>query len=99
MDLSNLPRWRGPSLDVAPMPSGPFIADVHSFDIAETIAGCIRNAAPNCVAIVLVDRGGPKMRTAAERAAQARGMTILWEDRVRDAGLCDVPDTCGLPGS
>lgn len=64
------------------MPAGPFVADVHSFDIPRTIAGCIRNAAPNCVAIVLVDRGGIEMREAAEEAAALRGMTIIWEDRV-----------------
>ena len=64
------------------MPTGPFIADLHSFDVPETIANCIRSAAPNCVGIVLVDRGGRKMREAAELAAKERGMAVIWEDRV-----------------
>jgi len=64
------------------MPAGPFICDVHSFDIPRTIRGLILNAAPNCVAVVLVDRGGPAMRAAAEQAASERGIAIIWEDRV-----------------
>lgn len=63
------------------MPIGPFVADVHSFDVPATIAACIRNAVPRCAAIVLVDRGGPVMRAEAEKAAGERGMQILWEDR------------------
>lgn len=94
--FASLPRWSGP-LDPLPMPTGPFIADVHSFDIPPTICSCIRNAAPNCVAIVLVDRGGPEMRTAAIETAAARGMHIIWEDRVATTGQADDPDTCGVP--
>jgi hypothetical protein len=85
-------------LDDNPMPDGPWIADIHSFDIDNTIAACIRNCAPGCVAIVLVDRGGPDMRKAAEQAAAERGMAIIWEDRLADAGLLDDPDTCGVRG-
>jgi hypothetical protein len=84
IDLAGIPRWRG-QLDDNPMPQGPFIADVHSFDIAETIRRCIIHAAPNCVAVVLVDKGGPKMRAAAEQAAIERGIEIIWEDRVAEA--------------
>ena len=97
IDLSTVPRWHG-WLDDQPMPTGPFIANVHTFDVDNTIACCIRNCAPNCVAIVLVDRGGPSMRAAAEQAASKRGMAIIWEDRVVDAGLADNPDTCGIRG-
>ena len=79
----SVPRWRGP-LDPAPMPAGPFIADVHSFDIPQTIRMCILNAAPNCIGVVLVDRGGPAMRAAAEQAAAERGIEIIWEDRVAE---------------
>jgi hypothetical protein len=83
--FDDVPRWHGP-LDPNPMPtSGPWIADVHSFDIPNTIATCVRSVGVGCVAVVLVDRGGPAMRAAAEQAANERGVKILWEDRVADA--------------
>lgn len=83
--LDDLPRWRGP-LDPNPFPaSEPWIADVHSFDLPNTIAMCVRNVPAGCVAVVLVDRGGPAMRAAAEQAALERGVKILWEDRVAAA--------------
>lgn len=94
LPLAGLPRWRWG--DLLGFPIGPFIADIHSFDITETMVGCVRNAAPNCVAIVFVDRAGSKTRRAVESAAGARGLQILWEDRVADAGLADGPDTCGI---
>jgi hypothetical protein len=80
-NLSSLPRWSG-LLDSRPMPTGPFVADLHSFDIPTTVAACIRNAVSNCIGIVLVDRGGPEMRAAAELAAKERGIIIIWEDCV-----------------
>ena len=85
VDLSNIPRWRGLLDDRPKPPAGPWIADVHSFDIPNTIRMCILNAGPGCVAVVLVDRGGPKMREAAEQAARERGVVILWEDHVAAA--------------
>lgn len=97
VNLDGVPRWRG-ALDDKPMPVGPWIADVHSFDLPPTIAGCIRNAGPGCVAVVLVDRGGSEMREAAERAARERGIAIIWEDRCAAVGMLADPDTCGLAG-
>jgi len=41
-----VPRWNG-WLDDTPMPDGPYIADVHTFDIPPTIAACVRNASPS----------------------------------------------------
>jgi hypothetical protein len=58
--------WRGE------MPTGPFIGDCRSYDIPETIAAMIRNAAPNCVAVTLRALGGERMTAAAERAARIR---------------------------
>ena len=83
--FDGVPRWRG-LLDPCPLPpTGPWVGDVHSFDVPNTIRMCILNAGPGCVAIVLVDRGGPGMRAAAEQAAIERGIEIIWEDRVADA--------------
>jgi hypothetical protein len=83
-DLSNIPRWRG-LLDDRPRPTVPFIADVHTFDVPKTIRNLVRYAPKDVVAIVLVDRGGPEMRDAAEQAARERGIVIIWEDRVAEA--------------
>lgn len=58
--------------------SGPWIADCRTYDIPETIAAGIRNAGPGIVAITLSRRGGMKMYEAAEAAARARGIRILW---------------------
>jgi hypothetical protein len=91
-DRANIPRWRG-LLDDRPMPDGPWIGDVHSFDIPNTIRMCILNAGPGCVGIVLVDRGGPEMREAVEQAARERGVVILWEDRVAAAEVPEPGET------
>ena len=80
-DWTTVPRWRGPVVDTPQTPDGPWIADVHSFDVPETIKRCIMSVGPGCVAIVLVDRGGRKMREVAEQAARKRGIVVLWEDR------------------
>lgn len=80
------PRWSG-ILDPRPRPHAPFIADIHSFDIVNTIRALVRNVPEDVIGIVLVDRGGPQMRAAAEEEAKARGITILWEDRVHAAAV------------
>ena len=67
--------WRG---FFEPIPDGPFIADVRTFDIPGTIAACIRNAAPGMVGVTLSRRGGPAMIAAAEEAARERGISITW---------------------
>lgn len=59
-------------------PSGPWVADCRSFDIPNTIAGMIRNAAPGLVAVTLSPRGGKEMVKRAEHAARKRGIRILW---------------------
>jgi orotidine-5'-phosphate decarboxylase len=87
-DLSNVPRWRG-LLDDRPRPTVPFIFDIHTFDVPNTIRNLVRGVHKDVVAIVLVDRGGPEMREAAEQAARERGVVILWEDRVADAEAFD----------
>lgn len=62
-----------------PIPTNrPWVADVRSFDIPETVAACIRNCAPGCVAISLSRLGGQAMIDAAEAAAAERGICILW---------------------
>lgn len=71
-----IPRWR--PLRGQPFPDGPFVADVRTFDIPETIAACIRNAATNCVAVTLRPYGGARMIASAERTARKRGIRILW---------------------
>ena len=71
-----IPRWR-PFMGKA-FPTGPFVADARTFDIPETIAAMIRNAAPNCVAVTLRPYGGDRMTQAAESAARRRGVRILW---------------------
>ena len=66
--------WRG----FEPFPGAPYIADVHSFDVPETMVACIRNAAPGLVAITASRFGGAKMIAAMEAAAADRGISILW---------------------
>lgn len=61
-----------------PSDGRPWVADVRTFDIPETIEACIRNVAPGCVAMSLSRLGGPTMIEVAERAAKARGIRILW---------------------
>lgn len=74
-------RWRGEFFDGPLAPGTPYVADVHSFDVPETIARCIKNAQAGLVAVLLVDKGGRAMREAAEGAAAARGACVIWEDR------------------
>ena len=64
--------------DIIPTDGKPWVADVRTYDIPETIAACIRNAAPGCVAISLSRLGGRKMVEEAEAAAKERGIRILW---------------------
>lgn len=64
--------------DPPPTDGSPWIGDCRSFDIPQTIVGCIRNAAPGMVAITLSRLGGPVMVAAAEKAAAERGACVLW---------------------
>jgi orotidine-5'-phosphate decarboxylase len=61
-----------------PTDGKPWVADVRSFDIPETVGACIRNAAAGCVAISLSRLGGREMVEAAEAAAKERGIRVLW---------------------
>ena len=87
--------WRG---FFEPFPGAPYIADCRTFDIPETVAGCIEGAAPGMVAITLSRRGGAEMIRQAEIAARARGASVLWWDgpdadmtrRCRSAGVWDA---------
>lgn len=63
-----------------PEPTGPYIADILTFDIPETIAACIRNAKPGLVAVRLSRRGGARMVEAATVAARDRGVAIEWTE-------------------
>lgn len=56
----------------------PWVLDVRTFDVPETIEGMIHNAAPGLVAVSLRDGGGRRMREAAIRAADKRGIRIIW---------------------
>ena len=62
----------------APKDGQPWIADWRSYDVPETVAAGIRNAAPGLVAVTLSMLGGRKMIEAAELAARERGIRILW---------------------
>lgn len=68
----------------------PFVAMNKSFDIPETVAACIRNAAPGMVAIALCRRGGRAMIGAAKDAAKERGIRILWWNGPQD--MTTIPD-------
>lgn len=56
----------------------PYVADVRSFDIPNTIKGMIENAAPGLVAVTLSPKGGKSMVKWAEHAARKRGIRIIW---------------------
>lgn len=51
---------------------------IKTFDIDQTIASAIRNAAPGLVAVALCRLGGRDMINAAKAAAKERGIRILW---------------------
>lgn len=51
---------------------------IKTFDIDQTIASSIRNAAPGLVAVALSRLGGRSMINAAKAAAKERGIRILW---------------------
>jgi orotidine-5'-phosphate decarboxylase len=72
-----------------PPSNGPWVADCKTFDIPETVAACIRNAASGMVAISLCRRGGSRMIEVAEAAAAERGIRILWWNGIKDT-LLDV---------
>jgi hypothetical protein len=64
------------------MPTGPFVADVRSFDIPNTMCACVRNADHNCVAISFRLPQWPikpdKTVAAVERVARRKGIRIIW---------------------
>lgn len=64
--------------DGAPTDGSPWLCDWRSYDIPETVAWAIRNAAPGLVAITLSLIGGKQMIEAAEQAAAERGVRVLW---------------------
>ena len=80
-----LPRYGMGDLMRGRFPDKPFVADVHTFDIDETMAAMVRNCHPMVRGIVMVDRGGRRMREAVEAAALVRDIRILWRDRIADA--------------
>ena len=76
--------WRG-GWDEAPMEGEPYVADIRSMDITNTIVGCIRNAPPGMVAITLALRVGPMFASSAyvntiQEVARTRGVEVLWWD-------------------
>lgn len=73
-----LRRIRQAKLESPPDDGSPWVADVRTFDIPETISALIRNAAPGLVAVTLGTGGGIPMMIAAERAARKRDIRILW---------------------
>lgn len=83
--MKTIRRVRSALLQNPPDDGSPWVADVRTFDIPETIVGMIRNAAPGLVAVTLGTGGGIKMMVAAERAARRRGVRILWLDRSMQA--------------
>lgn len=62
----------------APTDGKPWVLDVRTFDIAETIVKMIQNASAGLVAVSLRNGGGRQMLYAAERAARKRNVRILW---------------------
>lgn len=81
--LKRVRIWQSPPED-----GTPWLADIRTFDIPETISACIRNAAPGLVAITLSRRGGRQMIDAAEAAAAERGIRVIWWRGPYDP-LCD----------
>ncbi len=71
-----IPRYR--PISGLPLPKGPFVADIRTFDIVATIVALVRNTPDNCVAVTLRPYGGARMIAAAEREARHRGIRILW---------------------
>lgn len=62
----------------APTDGLPYVLDVRTFDIPETIAKMITNAPPGLVAVSLRNGGGRQMLHVAERAARKRNARIIW---------------------
>jgi hypothetical protein len=62
----------------APTDGSPWVLDVRTFDISETIIKMIRSCPPGLVAVSLRAGGSRHMIPAAERAARKRGARILW---------------------
>jgi len=59
-------------------PNEPWVCDVRTYDIPETISKMIMSLDDNCVAVTLSLMGGHKMITVAEYAAIRKGIRILW---------------------
>ena len=76
--MSKALPWRRIGEPWSHPPGTPYIAMVKTFDIDQTIAGAIRNAAPGLVAVALCRLGGRDMIEAAKAAAKERGIRILW---------------------
>lgn len=71
-------RVRPLFFDTVPEDGSPYIADIRTFDVPETIAACIRNAASGLAAITFSTMGGQEMVRRAEEAASRRGATVIW---------------------
>jgi hypothetical protein len=76
--LACVRRVKGIYLQAPPTDGSPWVGDCRSFDIPNTIAAMINNAAPGLIAVTLSPRGGAAMIKAAEHAARKRGIRILW---------------------
>jgi orotidine-5'-phosphate decarboxylase len=62
-----------------PTDGTPWVADVRSYDIPETIVACIWSVARGGgVAITLSPKGGARMIKLAEHAARKANIRILW---------------------
>lgn len=79
--MKTIRRVRAALLQSPPDDGSPWVADVRTFDIPETIAGMIRNAAPGLVAVTLGTGGGIEMMVAADRAARRRNVRVIWLHR------------------
>lgn len=71
--------------DEPPLNGEPYICDIRTMDIQNTIVSAIRNAMPGMVAITLAHRVGAMIApssyiNAAQAAAKTRGAEVLWWD-------------------
>lgn len=76
-------------------PDEPFVYDLRSFDIPETISKMIMRCPKNLIAISLSPKGGPKMVKSAEHAARKKGIRILWWTGLKGTGWGFTNEECG----